>query len=283
MGMSVGRAWGSRYSRAACYTRDVAPRWRRLGYVALALVALYPVALVIAGWAARGLVADTVRDRLAASLDGTTRVGEVDLALVRGQATLRDLAVERQHLGTLRLAIARIDVELAPLGAVIFDRTARRIAIDGAHLMISGGGALDLPKRRSPPIAVGGVVVTDSVLEIVATSALPQLGQVRITLDHVVCGPTRFRTALSWLFALESMAATVELPGDHDFTLSYRDRRFVVTGGPFGPDPVVLPVEVPRVAAEDEAAQLRALAFDLGTQLVAKRLKRWWWERLTRP
>lgn len=281
--MPVGRAWGSRYSRPPCYTPGVAPRWRRLGYGVLTLLALYPVALVIAGWAARGLVADTVRDRLAASLDGTARVGSVDLALVRGQATLRDLAVERQHLGTLRLAIARIDVELAPLGAVVFDRTARRIAVDGARLTISGGGALDLPPRRTPPIAVGGVVVTDSVLEIVATTALPQLGRVRITLDHVVCGPTRFRTALSWLFALESMAATVELPGDHAFTLGYRDRRFVVTGGPFGPDPVVLPVEVPRVAAEDEAAQLRALAFDLGTQLVAKRLKRWWWERLTRP
>lgn len=245
-----------------------------------ALAVAYLVALVIASYAARGLVADTVRDRLAASLDGDAAIGEVDLALVRGHATLRGLAVERQHFGTLRLAIDRVDVDLAPLGAVVFDRDARQVTITGARMLISGGGALSLPRRHTRPITVGGLELRDSVVEIVPTTALPQLGRVRITIATARAGHTRVRTAMSWLFSLEELEATVELPGADPFTLRFRDRHFVVVGGPFGDTPVELPVEVPRVAAEDEPAQLRALAFDLGTQLAARRLRRWLLRRL---
>jgi anti-sigma-K factor RskA len=61
------------------------------------------------------------------SLDGEARVGAVELGLVRGRIAVDDLVVERQHLGTLRLAIDRVEVDLAPLGAVVVAREPRRM------------------------------------------------------------------------------------------------------------------------------------------------------------
>ena len=50
---------------------------------------------------------------------------------------------------------------------------------------------------------------------------------------------------------------------------------FTVAGGPFGTTPTTIELPLPRVASDDEAAQLRAWAFELGTKLVAARARGW--------
>ncbi|MEZ4399344.1 MAG: hypothetical protein R3B06_04960 [Kofleriaceae bacterium] len=253
----------------------VARRRKQILVGLAAIAALYLTALVVVGYAARGWVADVVRDRLALSLDGRARVGRVDLGLVRGRLALADVEVERDHQGQLRLAIARLEVDVAPLGAVVVDRAPRQITVRGARLAISGGGALGLPHRAGPPIAVGGVEIIDSELVIAATSALPGLAEVRVKLDRVRCGPTRFVTPMSWLFALDVLEARVELPGGRGFSIAYRDRVLTAVGGPFGQAPVTIDIELPRIPGDDEPAQVRAVAFSLGTKLVAALARGW--------
>lgn len=258
----------------------MARRRTKVAIGVVATVALYLVALLVLGVALRGRVAATVRDRLAVSLDGEARVGGATLDLVRGQVTVRDVVVERHHLGTLRLAIAQIDVEVAPLGAVVVARTPELVAVRGAQLTISGAGALDLPERAPSVITLGAIEVVDSELAIVVTTAWPELGQVRLRLDRFRAGRTVLRTPLSWVFALEELDARVELPGDADFALRYRAGRLSAVGGVFGDSPVEIAIELPRTPGPDEPAQLRALAFELGKRLVIERGKRWLTRRL---
>jgi hypothetical protein len=252
---------------------------RRPAKVAIGVAAVaagYLVLLVVAGWAAGGLAARTLRDRLALTLDGEAAVGDASVALVRGKLVATDVSVERRHFGTLRLDIDRIDVEVAPLGAVIFDRDPAAIRVRGGRLVITGAAALDLPERaRHQPIEVGSVEIVDSELTIAAASAWQDLARVHIVLERVRAGPTRFRTPLSWLFALEALSARVELPGQLAFTVTYADGVLSARGSLFGDVPVTVPFTLPRRPGDDEAAQLRALAFELGKRLAAERARRW--------
>lgn len=258
----------------------VARRRTKLVVAVVAVLVGYPLLLVILGYALAGRAADTVRDRLAQSLDGEARVGAVDLGLVRGRIAVDDIVVERHHLGTLRLAIDHVEIDVAPLGAVVVAREPRRVAVRGAHIAISGAGALDLPARERTVITLGGLEVVDSDLAIVVTTAWPELGQVRLRLDRFRAGRTVLRTPLSWVFALEALDARVELPGDADFALHYAAGKLSAVGGVFGDQPVEIAIELPRTPGPDEPAQLRALAFELGKRLVIERGKRWLTRRL---
>lgn len=243
-------------------------------------LAAYLAVLIVLGVALRGTVARKVRDRLAVSLDGQAAVGEARLDLVRGHATVRGLVVERQHLGTLRLAIDRVDVELAPLGAVVFAHEPRQVRVVGAHLTISGAGALEMPPRERSMVTVGGLDVTASDVDLVVTNAWPELAHVRLVIERFRAGRTTFRTPLSWVFSLEELDARVELTGTTGFTLRYRDGRLSAQGGVFGDAPVDIAVTLPRDPGPDEPARLRALAFELGKRLAIERGKRWLTRRL---
>ncbi len=258
----------------------VARRRTKLVVAVLAVLVGYPLVLVVLGYALAGHAAETVRDRLALSLDGDARVGSVDLGLLRGRLVVDDVVVERHHRGTLRLAIEHIEVDVAPLGAVVVARDPRRVFVRGAHIAISGAGALDLPQREHTVITLGALEVVDSDLAIMVTTAWPELGQVRLVLERFRAGRTVLRTPLSWVFALEALDARVELPGDADFALRYADGRLSAVGGVFGDAPVEIAIQLPRTPGPDEPAQLRALAFELGKRLVIERGKRWLGRRL---
>lgn len=241
-----------------------------------AIAAGFLAVLVVAGWIAGGVAARELRDKLAATLDGRAEVGDVSVALVRGRLVATGVSVEREHYGTLRLEIDRIDVDVAPLGWVAIDRTPRAIRVDGARLLITGAGALDLPPRpRAAPIEVGAVEITGGEITIAAASSWAQLARVRLVLDHVRAGRTRFVTPLSWLFALEALSARVELPGDVAFTVTYADGALTARGSFFGDAPLTVPFTPRGTPGADEPAQLRALAFDLGKRLVMERARRW--------
>lgn len=255
-------------------------RLRKLAVGLTLAIVGYLGLLVAAGWIASDRVARVVRDRLGASLDGRAQVADVDLGLVRGAVAVTGVVVERHHVGTLRLEVARIDVDVAPLGAVVFDREPRSVRVRGAHLLVSGAGALDgLEHPKRPPLHVGAVEIVDSDLTIVATTAWPELARVRLVIERVVAGPTTFRTPLSWIFALDELAARVELPGGATIALRYRDGALTAQGSLFGDAPLTVPVSLAYQPGVDEPSQLRAIAFELGKRLAIERTRRWFWRR----
>jgi hypothetical protein len=239
-------------------------------------VAGYLLLLVIAGWIAGGVVARDVRGRLAASLDAEAEVGGASVSLLRGAASVRDISVRREHDGHLTIELERVALDLAPLGAVVWDREPRAVEVRGGRLEVSGLGVLRLPARpERPPIRVGGLAIDDCVLALTATGVWPGLTRIELTIDRARSGATVLRTALSWLFTLDELVARVELPAGVTVRLEYRHGMLSAAGGPFGSMPVVIPFAIPRVDDADEVEQLAALGKELGKQLALAQARRW--------
>lgn len=251
---------------------------RRLHKVGLGVggaVVGYLLLLLVGGWILGGVVARGVRDRLAASLDAEATVGAAEVDLLRGGAALRGLEVEREHDGHLTLAVDALELDLAPLGAVLWDREPRAVRVKGGRLEISGLGVLRLPPRRKrPPVTVGALHLEDVRLALVATGLLPGLARVELVIERARSRTTVLRTALSWIFTLEELVARLELPAGVSLRLAYRDQVMSVTGGPFGATPLELPLVMPAVDAQDEVGQLAALGKELAKQLALAEARR---------
>jgi hypothetical protein len=252
---------------------------RRLARIGLGLAvfaAAYLIVLVIAGWIAASVVADKIQTRLAGSLDAEVHVGDAEVGLISGTATIRDLHLERSKIDTLSLDIARLDVDIAPLGWVVFDRQPRHILVRDGRLTISGAGALVLPPRpKQPPIRIGALTIENGVIDLMATGYWPGLARMVITIEHAHSTATTLRTGLSWLFTLEDLTARVDLPAHITVRIEYRDGRLSASGGFFGATPVTIPFQLPAYEDRDEVAQLLAMGKELGKQLAIERAKRW--------
>ena len=238
-------------------------------------MAAYLVLLLVLGWIAGGVVARDVRGRLAASLDAEAEVGGARVNLLTGVASVRDIEVRRQHDGYLALDLDRVRLELAPLGAVLWDRAPRLVEVRGARLEVSGLAVLRLPPRPArPPIRVGALTVDDCALSLTASGLLPGLARVELVIKRARSGATVLRTALSWLFTLEELVARVELPAGVTVRLEYRHGLLSAAGGPFGKVPVIVPFALPPVDDRDEVAQLSALGKELAKQLALAEARR---------
>lgn len=240
----------------------------RLGLWLCGAAAAYVVLLVLVGWIASGRVAREVRDRLAESLDAQARVGEASVGLVRGHVAIRDLEVEREHDGHLTLALQAIELDLAPMGAVLWDREPRAVRVRGGRLEVSGLAVLRLPPRHPrPPIRIGALALDDCALALVATDVLPGLARVEVVIERARSGATVLRTALSWVLTLEELVARVELPGGIRLRLEYQDGRFLLSGSALGPEPITIRLALPKVEDGDEVAALASLGTDLVKQI----------------
>lgn len=261
--------------QAGVLTRGVRRLRRVLMWSGLGIVG-YLLLLLVVGWAVGGVVAGEVRDRLAASLDAEAAVGDASVRLVRGGATMRDITVRRERGGTLALELAEVDLDLAPLGAVLWDREPRAVRVRGGRLSVEGLAVLRLPPRpKSPPIRVGALAIDDCVLEVAATGILPGLTRVELTIERARARATVLRTALSWLFTLDELVARVALPGGVAVRLEYRQGVLAASGGPFGDTPVVIPFSIPPLDDADEVEQLASLGKELGKQLALAQARRW--------
>jgi hypothetical protein len=248
---------------------------RRPVLIVAGAVAAWIVLLVVLGLAYGGRTARGVAARLGESLQGTATFDEADLALVRGGLSLDRLAVRRDDaLGRLSLDVAGVGCELPPLGLALADRECRELAIDGVRLEVSALALLRLQKVRRPPIRAQRVVIRDAVIGFAPSAFLPGLGRVQIRIERAVAGPTRFRTPLSWIFALEELRAALELPGGLAVHLDYRAGVMAASGSVFGSAPVEIPVTLPvREAADDGRAELARLV-DFGEELAERLLAR---------
>jgi hypothetical protein len=248
----------------------------RIGLGLAVTAAAYLIILVIVGWIASGMVADKIQARLADSLDAEVKVGGTEVGLISGAVRVSDLHLERNKIDTLELDIHRLEVDIAPMGWVLFDRAPRSVLVRDGRLVMSGAGALVLPPRpKQPPIRVGELVIENGVIDLMATGYWPGLARMVITIESAHAGATTLRTGLSWLFTLKDLVARVDLPANITVRISFADGKLSASGGFFGQTPVTIPFQLPPLDDRDEVAQLVAMGKELGKQLAIERAKRW--------
>ena len=240
---------------------------------------------VVVAWFAALIVIDAiggdrvgtgVARRLADSLQGSAAFADRDLALVRGRLDLAGLRVTRDDaVGQLRLEVAGIRCELAPLGIALVDRDCGELAITGMRLGVSTLALFKLrpPKRR--PIHADSVTIDDATFTF-AAGAIPLAGgEVRVVLERAIAGPTTFKTPLSWLFALRGLRAHVALPGGETVDVTFASGIVQASGSLLGKPPLVLPLELPVTTDADdgraELAKLTAFGSLLTERLIAER------------
>lgn len=261
-------------------TAGVVPRVRRIVGHAVAVIAVALGALVVTGMALEGRTRRSVTGRIAEALQAEAAIERGSLSLVRGGLDLEGLAVHRDDaVGHLAIAVAEMHCALPPLGMALVDRDCRELAVGGTRLEVSAAALFKLRHPRRPPLHAERVVIDDAKFEFSPSAFMPELGRVAIDIAHAEAGDTRFKTPLSWLFALRALRATIELPAEITLELGYRDGELRVMGGPFGATPVVLrvalPVADPGGDARAEVARLAAFGKDVAEQLVVQGAEDW--------
>jgi hypothetical protein len=107
------------------------------------------------------------------------------------------------------------------------------------------------------------------------------LPNVRIAIAHAEAGATTFKTPLSWIFALRTLRARVELPIGV-IELAYANGVVTATG--LGATPVSVPVVLPSQELADEPQQeierLVKFGRELGERLVAQKVGDWLRDKL---
>lgn len=252
---------------------------RTIGYTA-ATLALVPGALVVTGMALEGRTRRGIAERIAESLHADAAIERGSLALVRGRLDLEALAVHRDDaVGHLAITVDDLRCDLPPLGLALVDGDCRELAISGARFEVSSAALFKLRPPRRPPLHAGRVVIDDARLVFAPSAFLPDLGRVAIAIAHAEIGDTRFKTPLSWLFALRELDATIELPAGLTLELAYDHGLLHVSGALFGATPVTLPVALPAAQPGDDAraeiARLGTFGKDVAQRLVLQRVAGW--------
>lgn len=234
---------------------------RKVAAICAGLIVLWLIVAFVVGLVLREHTAQRVVDRIGASLQATGTVGDSDLGLVRGYLELEQLAVRRDDLvGKLELTVATIDCDLLPLGLAMIDRDCGELAIRGMRLDVSSLALFKIRRPKRKPFHVEALTIDDATLVFSPTALAPSMGKVEIQIHHASAGATTFKTPLSFLFALETLSATLRLPADIVVELGFEHGMLTVAGGLFGAKPVVLPVKLPVAdLADDPAAELKKL------------------------
>jgi hypothetical protein len=245
-----------------------------------AVLAGWLVLLLVLGPVLAGREQRHVEDRIAESFHASATVGTTELSLLAGSLLLDRLAVRRDDaVGHLTLDVDQVRCELAPLGWALADHDCRELAIGGMRLEVSTAALFELRHPARQPIHARHVVIDDAELAFAPSAFVPSLGRVVIRIDHAEAGPTVFLTPLSWIFALESLRARIELPANITLRLGYADRKLSVAGTLFGSAPVEVPFELPAAAAAHDAREeihlLVQAGEDVAERLVAKRAEDW--------
>lgn len=223
--------------------------------------------------------AQAVADRLGETLGATASVRDHDLGLLRGELALEGLEARRDDLiGKLALDVGAIRCELWPFGGALIDSSCRELAISELRLELSTFALFKLKKPTRPPIRAQRVTIEKATLVFSPAAVVPSLGRITLTIDRATAGPTVLKTPLSWLFALETLDATLELPFGV-IRIDYAAGKLRASGAVFGKTPVTLPFRMPAGdAAEDakaELARLVKIGKQLGGELVEQKARDW--------
>lgn len=253
---------------------------RRVVWIVAGVIACWFVLLIALGFAFSERAGRQVAERFGASMQASATFDDAEFSLVRGRVEVEGLAMTRaDEVGKLSIAVADVRCELPPLGLGLIDRACRELHIGGMRMEVSTLALFRLRKVKRSPIETERVVIEDAVLAFAPSAFLPNLGRVEIRVERAVAGPTRFRSPLSWLFALEELRASFALPGGITVQLAYRDGAMSASGSVFGATPIEVPIALPvRDAADDaqrELARLVEFGRDVAERLVARRASLW--------
>ncbi len=252
---------------------------RKVGAWVAGIVVGWLVVLAVFGMVYGGRAGDRVAGRVADSLGATVTIEDTNLKMVRGGIVLEGFKARKDDLGHLALDVASIDCDLPPLGLVLFDRVCSDLVIDEVRLEVSALAVFRFQKPKKKPFRTEHVTIRDARLAFSPSAFVPGLGKIEIQVDAVEAGPTVFKTPLSWIFAMEELHATLDLPGSIVVELHYKAGVLRARGGVFGSSPVEIPLALPVADASDDAqaeiSKLVAFGRNLAEQLAVRRAEDW--------
>ncbi len=255
---------------------------RRIAIVPIAggvVLIVWFVLLLVLGAVFGERKAQAIADRIGETLQATATVRDHDLALIRGRLTLEHLEVARADLiGKLSLEVESIRCELLPLGGALIDSSCRELAISGVRLELSTFALFKLKRPTRPPIRAERVILENATLLFSPAAVVPSLGRIKLTIERATAGSTVLKTPLSWLFKLETLHATLELPFG-TIHLDYANGMLSAGGAVLGTRPVTMPFQMPVAdLAADPKAELQKLVATgkrLAEQLVEQKARDW--------
>jgi hypothetical protein len=255
------------------------PVFQRLGIIAGGVLAVWIVLLLVLGAIFGARKAEAIADRIGESLQATASIEDHDLALVRGRLRLEHLRVARADtIGKLTLDVGNIRCELGGFGIALFDSSCRELAISDVSLELSTFALFKLKKPKRPPIRAHAVTIENAKLVFSPAAVVPSLGRIALTIERATAGPTVLKTPLSWIFALETLHAKIELPFGN-IKLDYANGMLSAQGSVFGAKPVTMPFQVPVAnLADDPQAEIKRLVTlgkQMAEQLVEQKARDW--------
>jgi len=251
---------------------------RRIRRIVAALAGAFltwEVVLFLGSYVGSGCAREKVRERLAGSMNAAVTIGDLRLGLVRGAVAIDDVHIVKDDRGYLRIDVARVDVDVLPLGLAMVQGSVGDVRIRDVDVEISALGALDLRGGKRTPIRFDSLVVERAHVRIEAARLVPGLAKLDVTIDRATAGATTLRTPLSWLFAMREFSAHVDLPIGGTVILTYASGKLRLSGAMFGSDPVELPFELPVLEPARELEQLGELGQRLVRELLAQATSRW--------
>jgi len=258
---------------------------RRAVWIVIAVAALWVATLEVLDGALADRQEDHVRARAREALVADATIGSTDLALVRGRLSIEQLALRRDdQVGHLALDIDELRCELPPLGYALVDGTCHVLAVAGLRLEFSTPAVFQIRDPKHPPLYVDSVAIDHARLAFAANAFVPGLGAIDVKIVHAEAGPTVFRTPLSWVFAMDELLGSVDVPHIGLVWFQYANGKLMATGGPLGIAGVEVPVRLPTATSardgREEIQVLATLGIDIATRLVEQRAIDWLHERV---
>lgn len=264
---------------------------RRLFLLAFVLVTLYLLLLAVVGELAGRWAGERVQDRLARGLGAEVKLGGVDVGLVRGQLEVAQLDLKRSDVGAMHIVVQKAELDVAPLGGFLFSRDrAEELRVRGLSIELSTWAVLAPPPGNPLAFHVDRFDFSNVTLLVAPTLLLPGAGSVTLQIDRARGGATTLRSAVSWLFSVDELAARVTLPGGVVANVKYtgaaraggrgpRSGTVVVSSSLFDKE-LTIPLTLPEVSAGDELAALRQLGTriskEVGKRKASELLQKLW-------
>lgn len=246
-----------------------------IGGIGIALL-LYPLVLLILGFALAGTVEERVRSRLGYALraDEVT-VEDVNVSLIRGRIEVAGIHAERSGVGMATVDIGSLTIDVASMGRVVINDEVLGVDVAEAHLQLSAVGAATLRQSDGPPLSVGELSMRDSSVTLVATSLFPSVGKAKLVVNRAHATELVMNNAMSWLYKTDTLDANLEAPGDMKFGVLYADKKMSVQGSILGSKPVTIPFSWPIPDPRElEIQQIMDLTATLSKKIASEYAKR---------
>jgi hypothetical protein len=235
-------------------------------------IGAYFLALLLGGWLGAGCVAERIDSRLEQALGTEVEIGSASVALIRGKIEISDITIRRTDLGQAEFHVESAELDVAPMGGVLFTRSTSAVRIGEASGEMSAIGALGTLRAKTTPIAIGDLTIEHGTLSAAPTALLPGLGKVVVDVRNVIALDVELSHALSWLPKAVQFESSVKVPGGIEIDADYADGKLGLAGSMFGSDKMTVPFRIPVATDGAEIGQMiavaKALVRSVGKELI---------------